>query len=378
MRIKNLTSLIAGAILIASCSQNNIELLPDENFNKIIDGKEVSLYTLKSQTDSPIFMQVSNYGCRIVSLWTPDNKGKYADVVLGRRTIDEYINYEGERFLGPIVGPVANRIAGGKFSVEENTYLLPQNNNGQTLHGGESGLDLLVWDVVSSTDSSVVMTLNRQKGLDGFPGDIHVQVEYVLDYHNELIINYKATSDEATPVNLSNHAVFNLRGEGNGTITEHQLQIFADYITPVDSLLIPTGQFMPVQDTPFDFRQMHAIGDMIDFEDEQLANGAGYDHNWVLDRKGEGVQIAAILYEPESGRQMEIYTDQPGLQFYSGNFFKSDSKGKYGSTHNYREGLALETQNFPDAVNQPNFPESVILPGEEYSQTSIYKFSVRE
>ena len=340
-----------------------------------IDGKQVDLCTIRG---GELTLQATNYGCRVVSLWAPDRNGKLEDVVLGYDCLEKYVHNSGERFLGPTVGPVANRIANGKFSVDGIEYTLPQNNNGQTLHGGLKGVDLLVWDIVDRTDSSLTMSLCREKGLDGFPGDIHVEVSYTLTSDNRFVISYRADSDEACPLNFSNHSIFNLKGEGNGTILDHELTIFADATTPVDSVLIPTGEIAPVEGTPFDFREAHTIGERIDADDEQLRNGNGYDHNWVLRRESEdGVELAAILYEPASGREMRVYTDQKGLQFYAGNFFDGLSSGKYGRTFNFREALALETQNFPDAVNHENFPESIYRPGEEYHQTCICEFNVR-
>ena len=370
------TIIICAALLAAACSTGNAPvLIPEENFSETIDGKQVELCTIRG---GELTLQATNYGCRVVSLWAPDRNGKLEDVVLGYDCLEKYVHNSGERFLGPTVGPVANRIANGKFSVDGIEYTLPQNNNGQTLHGGLKGVDLLVWDIVDRTDSSLTMSLCREKGLDGFPGDIHVEVNYTLTSDNRFVISYRADSDEACPLNFSNHSIFNLKGEGNGTILDHELTIFADATTPVDSVLIPTGEIAPVEGTPFDFREAHTIGERIDADDEQLRNGNGYDHNWVLRRESEdGVELAAILYEPASGREMRVYTDQKGLQFYAGNFFDGLSSGKYGRTFNFREALALETQNFPDAVNHKNFPESIYRPGEEYHQTCIYEFNVR-
>lgn len=376
--ISRLFSLTLLSCSLLACSSPKIELLSEDGFCTEIDGKAVALYSLKALGKGNIVAQITNFGCRVVSLWTPDRDGVYEDVVLGHDSIDKYLHYTGERYLGPIVGPVANRVAAGRFELDGKEYTLPQNNNGQTLHGGLKGVDMLVWDVVSQSDSSIRMSLVRPEGLDGFPGPISMKVEYVLTSNNELKISYWASSEQKTPINLTNHSIFNLKGCGKGTIEDHEIQIFASAITPVDSVLIPSGEMLDVEGTPFDFREPHTIGERIEDGHQQLIFGAGYDHNWVLDSRGESLSVAAVLYEPSSGRQMEVITDQPGLQFYSGNFFDGSAVGKYGRSLNYREGIALETQNFPDAVNQPSFPNSIVNPGEIYTHTCIYRFSVRK
>lgn len=370
--MKKTSIIFASLALAAGCSSLGVK---ESDFNTVIDGKEVTLCTIKG---GELTLQVSNYGCRCVSLLVPDRNGKPDDVILGYDNIEKYIHNTGERFLGPVVGPVANRIADGRFSIDGVEYTLPQNNNGQTLHGGLKGVDLLVWDIAAQTDSSVTMSLVREKGLDGFPGPIRVQVEYLLTSDNSLVINYKAESDEATPLNFSSHNLFNLKGEGKGTILDEELTIFGDCYTPVNEVLIPIGEIAPVEGTPFDFTSAHTIGERINEENAQLLNGNGYDHNWVLRPCAEGeVRLAAVVYDPVSGREMKVLTDQPGLQFYAGNFFDGKAIGKYGRPQRFREAIALETQNFPDAVNQENFPESIYRPGDTYHQTCIYSFSAR-
>ena len=309
------------ALLLAACGSQEpkITLFSNEAFQTEADGKPVGIYTLRA---GDVTMQVTNYGARVVSLWTPDRAGDYEDIVLGYETIDRYINNDGERFLGAVVGPYANRIAKGSFTLDGTEYNLPINNNGQTLHGGIDGLDRVVWDV--------------------------------------------------------HHPFFNLKGEGNGTILDHVMTINASHTTPVDSVLIPTGEIADVTGTPFDFRQPHAIGERIGADNEQLRNGAGYDHNWVLDRKtADGIEPAATVWEPASGRTIEVLTDQPAMQFYSGNFFDGKANGKYGKPLRYRESLALETQKYPDSPNHDNFPSTVLRPGEEYTQVCIYRFGVK-
>jgi len=357
-------------------NESGITLLPDSAFETIMDSKNISLYTLTS--GNGITMQVSNFGGRVMSLWVPDKNGKYEDIVFGHENIGKYINYTGERCLGPVVGRFANRIAKGQFEIDGVKYQLPVNNNGQTLHGGPNGFDMKVWDVDSVSQNAIYLSYVSPDGEEGFPGTVNVKMVYTLTSDNEFKITYEATTDQPTHVNLSHHSFFNLKGGANGTITDHLLTINASAFTPVDSVLIPTGEIMPVAGTPFDFRQPVAIGERINEENQQLKYGGGYDHNWVIDRKSEkDVEFIASLYEPVSGRMMEIFSDQPGLQFYSGNFLDGEVTGKYGKAHKYREAIALETQKFPDTPNQPRFPSTRLNPGETYTQTCIYKFSTK-
>lgn len=369
--------ILLGMSLLAACGVQKTELplLPEEAFQTTVDGKPVALYTLHA---GDITMQVTNYGARVVSLWTPDREGRYEDIVLGYENIGRYIDNTGERFLGAVVGPYANRIAKGRFTLDGAEYTLPLNNNGQTLHGGLKGVDRVVWDVVSATDDKLVLHYLHPDGQDGFPGNLDIEMTYSLTPDNEFRIDYKATTDKPTVVNMSNHPFFNLKGEGNGTVLDNVLTINASHTTPVDSVLIPTGQIAPVEGTPFDFREPHAIGERIGADNQQLRNGGGYDHNWVIDRKTEsGIEQAATVWEPASGRTIEVLSDQPGLQVYSGNFFDGKSIGKYGKPQRYRESLALETQKFPDSPNHDNFPSTVLRPGETYTQVCIYKFGVK-
>lgn len=362
-----------------SCVQKQketISLIDKAAFEREIDGKPVSLYTLDS--GNGLIVQVTNWGLRVVSIWTPDKNGKYADVAVGYENIDRYLNNEGERFLGAVVGRYANRIAKGTFELDGIVYRLPVNNNGQTLHGGLKGLDMRTWNVDKVTDKSIDFSYISPDNEEGFPGTLHICVNYSVTSENEFKVSYKATTDKPTEVNLSNHAFFNLKGEAEGPITDHILMIRANHTTPVDSVLIPTGEIVPVDGSPFDFRRPTAIGDRIGQENSQLKNGGGYDHNWVLNKTTNGVELIASLFEPYSGRLMEVYTEQPGLQFYSGNFFDGKAKGKYGKPIKFREALALETQKFPDSPNHPDFPSTRLNPGEIYTQTCIYKFSVKK
>ena len=371
--MKKILMIVAACTAIASCApKNDVTLLPASDFETVVDGKNVSLYTLKA---GDLTMQVTNFGARVVTLWTPDRKGSYEDIVLGYNNIDNYVNNPGERFLGAVVGPYANRIAGGTYTIGEETYNFPQNNNGQTLHGGLKGLDMVVWDVDNVTENQIVLSYLCPDGQDGMPGNRQITMIYTLTPENEFRVDYVAQTDKATHVNISHHSFFNLKGEGNGTINDHVLYINASKTTPVDAVLIPTGEIVDVTGTPFDFREPKAIGQDVNVENEQLKNGAGYDHNWVLDRKtASDLELAASVYEPASGRYMEVWTDQPALQFYGGNFFDGTTTGKYGKTLNYRESIALETQKYPDTPHHAHFPSTLLNPGEQYTHVCVYKF----
>lgn len=355
-------------------SENGIVLFDAKSFEAVVDGKNTSLYTLQA---GDLTMQVTNFGGRVVSLWVPDKDKNYADVVLGYNNIGSYINNNGERFLGAVVGPYANRIANGTYTIGEDTYTFPQNNNGQTLHGGLKGLDLVVWDVDKVTDSTITMSYLHADGQEGMPGNLRIVMTYALTSDDEFKVDYKAETDRPTHVNISHHSFFNLKGEGNGTVNDHVLHINASKTTPVNEVLIPTGEIVDVTGTPFDFRTAKAIGTDLEVDDEQLRNGAGYDHNWVLDRQTtDSMELAASVYEPGSGRYMEVYTDQPAIQFYGGNFFDGTTEGKYGKALRYRESIALETQKYPDTPNHDNFPSTLLQPGETYTHRCVYAFGV--
>lgn len=347
-----------------------------ENFQKNINGQSINLYYLKNAT---IEVAITNYGGRIVSLCVPDNKGEMADIVLGFKSIDDYLNAK-EVFHGAIIGRVANRIARGKFHLNGVEYTLPINNQPNHLHGGPRGFHNQVWEVKAQTDTSIQLSYFSKDGEMGYPGNLHVDVEYILTSQNELIIEYKATTDKSTPVNLTNHAFFNLGGEGSGTINNHILFLNADYYTPIDSTLIPVGTILSVEGTPFDFRKGKTIGRDLDKQEsnQQLRYAGGYDHNFVLNKGEKELTIAAIVYEPESGRKMEIYTEEPGIQFYGGNFMNGSDIGKSNIPYKYRESFALETQHFPDSPNQAAFPSIILNPGEIYQTKSAYKFSVQK
>ena len=256
----------------------------------------MNLYTLHA---GDITLQATNYGARVVSLWTPDREGRCEDIVLGYETLDRYVNNTGERFLGAVVGPYANRIAAGRFTLDGTEYTLPTNDNGQTLHGGMTGLDRVVWDVCEATEQKLVLSYLHRDGEEGFPGNLQIRMTYTVTPENEFRVDYEATTDKPTVVNLSHHSFFNLKGEGNGTVLDNVLTIRASRTTPVDSVLIPTGEIADVTGTPFDFRQPHAIGERIEADNAQLRNGHGYDHNWIIDRRtADEVELAATVYEP--------------------------------------------------------------------------------
>lgn len=372
--------ILCATLVIKSCTlkqpkQENCFTLKTEDFRKTISGKSTDLHFLKNGN---IQAAITNYGCRIVGLCTPDKAGKMADVVLGFSSIDGYLNAK-EVFHGALIGRVGNRIARGKFSLDGQEYTLPLNNKVNHLHGGPGGFHNVVWDIKSKTDSSIVLNYLSKDGEMGYPGNLTVEVQYLLNSKNELLITYKATTDKSTPVNLTNHAFWNLAGEGSGTINDHVLTINADAYTAVDSTLIPLGGNEPVNGTPFDFRAGKAIGtDLAQMETNiQLKYGPGYDHNFALNKLTTGeMTLAATVVEPVSGRKMEIFTQEPAIQFYGGNFMDGADSGKSGKKYNFRESFALETQHSPDSPNNANFPSIILKPGEGYYTQSIYRFSV--
>lgn len=374
--MKRIFCVIAACAAVLSCSKKKEVILFDaSSFETVVDGKDVSLYTLKNGS---LTMQVTNFGARVVSLWAPDKDGGYDDIVLGYNNIDNYLNNPGERFLGAVVGPYANRIAGGTYTIGNNVYEFPKNNNGQTLHGGLKGLDMVVWDVFAADDSTLVLSYTHPDGQDGMPGNVEILMTYTLTGNNEFKVDYLAQTDKPTHVNISHHSFFNLKGEGNGTINDHILYLNASATTPIDDVFIPSGEIADVTGTPFDFRQPKAIGQDLEMENEQLRNGAGYDHNWILDRKtDDALELAASVYEPASGRYMEVWTDQPAIQFYGGNFFDGTTCGKYGKPLRYRESIVLETQKYPDTPHHSNFPTTLLNPGDDYTHTCIYRFGVK-
>lgn len=345
-------------------------------FGKTMDGREAELYTLLNSNGVEI--EIANYGGIVVSLRLPDRRGEMDDVVLG---YDNLSGYEADKWhFGATIGRYANRIAGGKFRLNGHEYTLALNNGPNHLHGGVVGFEKAVWGARDFTahNERLILEYVSEDGEEGYPGNVTARVEYSLTNENEFQIKYSATTDKDTVVNLTNHSYFNLGGADAGDIRQHQLQLDADQFTPVNENLIPTGELRRVSHTPFDFTQPETIGARINQDDSQLKFGRGYDHNWVLNRTaGRGLSLAANLYEPESGRAMEIFTTEPGIQFYSGNFLDGSMRGKAGVSYQKHAGLCLETQHFPDSPNQPKFPSTALKAGERYESTTLFKFSSR-
>ncbi len=368
--------LALGAVTLASCSSTKgpatARKMESRLFGKTPEGENVDLYTLTNAKGMEA--GIATYGGVVVSLKVPDRSGKFADVVLG---FDDFESYpKSSPFFGALVGRYANRIAKGRFKLDGVEYKLAVNNGENSLHGGLKGFDKKVWKARQASADSLELSYLSKDGEEGYPGNLSVIVTYTLTDDNELKIDYSATTDKDTVLNLSNHSYFNLAGEGEGDILGHKVMINASKFTPTDKGLIPTGELRKVEGTPFDFLKPHAIGERINLNDEQLVVGKGYDHNFVLDRKGDGLEVAARVTEPHSGRVMEVLTTQPGLQFYTGNFLDGTIKGKGGHIYGPRSAFCMETQHFPDSPNQPSFPTSELKPGETFHQTTAFRFSV--
>ena len=379
-RLSLLLSAFLALVPMLSASSSKPGVTVSE-FGRMPDQRVVQLYTVTNANG--LKMDVTNYGAIIVRLYVPDRDGKLDDIVLG---FDEFSGYTPDSpYLGAVVGRYGNRIADGKFTLDGKTYTLAKNNtpNGVPvhLHGGEVGFDKVLWNaepVSKDGIHGVKLSYTAKDGEEGYPGNVTVTVHYWLTNENELKITYAATTDKATPLNVTQHTYFNLSGAGVGTILDHEVTLDASHFTPTDKGLIPTGEIAPVEGTPFDFRKPHKIGARIDADHEQLKLGGGYDHNWVLDKKKPGeLSRAAVVYEAKTGRQIEVFTTEPGIQFYAGNFLDGTIKGKQGRIYLYRGGLCLETQHFPDSPNQPNFPSTILRPGKTYESTTIYRFSTR-
>ncbi|HVG37999.1 MAG TPA: aldose epimerase family protein [Pyrinomonadaceae bacterium] len=359
-----------------AATSNNMPI-KKESFGKTADGEAVDIYTLTNARN--IEARIMTYGGIVVSLKTPDRNGKVEDVVLGFDNLDGYL--KGHPFFGALVGRYANRIAKGRFTLNGVEYKLAQNNNGNSLHGGERGFDKRVWtakEVGGAEGPGLELTYVSKDGEEGYPGTLTSVVTYRLTDNDELRISYAATTDKDTVLNLTNHSYFNLAGPAGGDILKHELMLNADRFTPVDAGLIPTGELKSVKGTPFDFTQPTAIGARINGTDQQLVLGKGYDHNFVLNRSDDtSLVLAARATEPTSGRVLEVSTTQPGVQFYTGNFLDGKVVGKAGKSYQYRYGFCLETQHYPDSPNKPEFPSVVLKPGQQYKQTTVFKFSAK-
>ncbi len=368
-----LTVIFSGIFGLQAEAKSNMQ---KQSFGKTADGKEAELYVLTNKNG----MQAAftNFGAALVSLKVPDRAGKLDDVVLGYEDVAGYVT--DRAFFGATIGRYGKRIAKGQFTLDGKTYTLPKNDGQNTLHGGPRGFNKQFWTAKPAADGhSIEFDYLSKDGEEGFPGNLKVQVTYTLTDKNELKIDYQATSDKDTVVNLTNHSYFNLAGQGEGDILGHDLLIRAARFTPVDAGLIPTGELRKVGGTPFDFTKPFAIGARINQDDEQLKLGRGYDHNFVLDAGMKPTPVpAATVYDPKTGRVMEVLTMEPGIQFYSGNFLDGSAKGKGGKVYNRRSGLCLETQHYPDSPNHPDFPTTTLKAGQKYHTTTVYAFSVRK
>lgn len=346
-------------------------LIQRADFGKTRDGVVASVYTLTNKNG--VEVHITNYGGIITSLQTPDRNGMKADIVLGFDSVDGYLANPGP-FFGALIGRYGNRIGHARFSLNGIEYKLDKNDGDNTLHGGARGFDKRMWTARERPDGGLELTYLSKDGEEGFPGNLKATVVYHLTDANEVRIDYTATSDKLTVVNLTNHSYFNLRGAGSGDVLGHQVTLNADRFTPVDAGLIPIGELRAVDGTPFDFRQPTAIGARIEQNDEQLKLGHGYDHNWVLHRSGDGLSLAARVEEPGSGRVLEVLTTQPGVQFYTGNFLDGTIQGKGGRAYGRRSGFCLETQHFPDSPNHPKFPSTELKPGQTFHSTTVFRF----
>jgi len=346
--------------------------LKRDHFNQVLDGKQCDLFFLKSKKGATA--AITNYGARIVGLEVPDKSGTPVDVVMGFGKLDQYLRAECV-YHGATIGRFANRIAGSSFHLNDQTFRLKSNEGRNHLHGGPHGFHNVVWEVALLEPHSLVLHYKSKDGEEGYPGNLHVQIRFTLTDDNELRIDYEARTDQLTILNLTNHSFFNLNGEGTDSILNHRLQIHADFYTPINEELIPLGNIDSVEGTPFDFREMKTIGTNIDNDHDQLRKAGGYDHNFVLAPvKFRGINEALILEGDKSGIQMRVYTSEPGLQFYSGNFMKGTDHFKGGSAENFRTAMALETQHFPDSPHQSNFTITELEPLETFYSSSIYQF----
>jgi aldose 1-epimerase len=374
MTLRSLLFLVPVAVLcqaIAGLGQSTPRIAR-EPFGSV-DGKPVERFTLTNANG--IELKAIGYGGIITSLRVPDRTGKIDDIVLGFDKLDGYL--KDHPFFGALIGRYGNRIGKGQFTLDGKTYKLATNNGPNHLHGGVKGFDKVLWAVEPvAGQNALAFTYTSKDGEEGYPGNLRVRVTYTLNDKNELIVDYRATTDKATVVNLTQHSYFNLAGQASGDILGHELTLYADRYTPVDDTLIPTGEVASVAGTPFDFRKSTAIGTRINNDNPQLKAGKGYDHNWVLTRKGTGLQPAAHVVEPKTGRTLDISTTEPAIQFYAGNFLDGTLTGKGGAVYKHRTGFCLETQHYPDSPNKPKFPTTTLRPGAEYHTTTVFTFGV--
>ncbi len=392
--MKNLIAVICIILALYSCKQDKKSTNKEEvseteavkslhglnpaDFEMQIDGKQTKFYTLTN--NNGVEVTFTNFGQRLISLYVPDKDGKFADIVLGPSNLEGFMA-PGGGFFGAVVGRYGNRIGKAEFELKGTKYSLAKNNGENHLHGGIKGFNAVVWDVEEVTGNSIIFSRTSPDMEEGYPGNLQVVVSYRLTEDNELKIDYQATTDKTTVVNLTHHSFFNLAGEAAGNIGEHLMMINADAFTPVDEGLIPTGEIRKVEGTPFDFREAKPIGRDIDADNEQIKFGKGYDHNFVLNDQPaneDGLALAAKVTEPGSGRTMEVYTNEPGVQFYTGNFMNGSYIGKSGKPYVFRGTFCLETQHFPDSPNKPDFPSTVLEPGEIYNSSCTYKFGVQK
>lgn len=357
----------------APAEQETLSGLKKSNFQSVVNGDSTDLYVLRNYNG--VEVTLTNYGGRIVSVMVPDKDGNMKDVVLGFDNIDDYVNVNNN--FGATIGRYGNRIANGKITVEGVEYQLPLNNFGHTLHGGSDGFDRKVFKAEQINDQTVVFSYLSKDGEANFPGNLNVKVTMTLTDDNAIDLQYEATTDKETVVNLTNHSYFNLSGDANTTILNDLLTINADAFTPVDRSFMTTGEIAPVEGTPMDFRAATTVGERIDTDYDQLKNGGGYDHNWVLNTNGDLTQLAASVYSPTTGIVLEVYTDEPGVQVYTGNFLDGTVTGKNGAVYAKRNAICLETQKYPDSPNKTDWPSPYLKPGEKYTSRCIYKFSVK-
>ncbi len=379
---KLLIAITAIAAIACNNNKTNDKTMAESNileapFGVLASGDSVKLFTLKNANGMEV--AISDLGGTIIKWTAPDKEGKFEDITLGSNNPEDYLS--NTKYLGALIGRFGNRIAKGKFSLDGKEYTLAINNGPNSLHGGLNGFNAAIWNAtpIDGAEPALKLTYLSKDGEEGYPGNLNVEVVYTLKNDNSLSIDYKATTDKSTVVNLTNHAYFNLKGEGNGDITDHEITINADKFLPTDAGLIPTGEMKPVKGTPFDFTTAHLIGERInDSTDNDIKLGGGYDHCWVFTDQSNKLKSIANVLEPVSGRTMEVFTTEPAVQFYTGNFLNGKATGKSGKKYEFRYGFCLETQHFPDAPNQSAFPSTVLKPGETYTSTTVYKFGIKK